>query len=271
MEWSKVKNISLIMLLVTNLCLLFLLGGPEVERYELRRQNRLEAIAFLRQQGIELSEELVPKQEVSLPQVVVRNREQERRVAQTLLGKEIQEEIPGGEVYRYIGPRGVIQFHGNGMFFAELNPEAFPISKGIDTACLEVLKALSFEGEPVLWEEQKGTFRQLWNGMPLFQQQVTLYWNENGITQLAGGSRLNGTPVPDYSRTSLGVATALVSFSNGLEQLGDVCSQIQAIVPGYDSTMSLSGTTQLTPVWRVEMETGVYQLDLVNGLLSRVP
>ena len=76
--------------------------------------------------------------------------------------------------------------------------------------------------------------------------------------------------VQDASQAPITVSTALISFFNGLNGLGDVCSRIDAIERGYMSTASLSGTMTLTPVWRITTDTGSYQLDTMSGGLTRL-
>ena len=66
------------------------------------------------------------------------------------------------------------------------------------------------------------------------------------------------------------MSTALVSFLNGVSALGDVCSRMDAIQPGYAVTPALSGGMTLTPVWRVTTDTGAYQLDTVTGQVTRL-
>jgi hypothetical protein len=55
-----------------------------------------------------------------------------------------------------------------------------------------------------------------------------------------------------------------------LNRLGDVCSRVDGIEPGYLSVTSLSRQMELTPVWRITTDTGAYQLDLVSGEVERV-
>ena len=71
-------------------------------------------------------------------------------------------------------------------------------------------------------------------------------------------------------RKTVTVATALISFLNGVGALGDVCNHIDAVEQGYSAAASLSGPILLTPVWRVTTDTGAYQLDTVTGGVTRV-
>ena len=93
---------------------------------------------------------------------------------------------------------------------------------------------------------------------------------EEGIMAISPGRRLYGTPAADAGRMSIDRATALIFFYNGLSRMGDVCSRIDHIEPGYISATSLNRVMTLTPVWRVTTDTGTYQLDLVGGDLERV-
>lgn len=67
----------------------------------------------------------------------------------------------------------------------------------------------------------------------------------------------------------MNVPTALMDIFTGLNQLGDVCSQITRIQQSYVSISTLHGSMALRPVWYVATDTGFYQLDTVTGLLSR--
>ena len=65
-------------------------------------------------------------------------------------------------------------------------------------------------------------------------------------------------------------ASALIQLLHGINELGDVCSRIDGIQPGYAARSALTGVTQLTPVWQVNTDTVVYQLDLVSGAVTRL-
>lgn len=270
MEWSKLKNIVLLILLALNLALVALLGGPRLSAYYRQSQAAREAVEFLKQKGIGLSESVIPDNRQFQPQIAQRDQEEEVRLAAQLLGENVSQEARGGEVYRYTSPKGVVQFHSDGSFWAELEGQAFPLVGGGQNAALEVLNKLGFSGEVVEQGVRSVTVRQNWSGGSLFNQQATVLWSQAGITEIAAGRRLYGTPVRDTSRTSIDRATALVDFYNGLNQMGDVCSRVDAIIPGYLTASSLNKMMTLTPVWQVKTDTGAYQLDLVSGKLERL-
>lgn len=269
MERSKLKDIVLLLLVLTNLGLLFFVLRQEIREYREYAQARTSAIGFLANKGVDVEESLVPDRMTLLPQRVERDRAAEAQAAAAFLKGDVQEESRGGEVYRYYNDNGSIQFHSDGAFSAELTPGAYPTGEDRDGAALALLKTLSFEGEVMAWLPDSIIVRQNWEGAPLFNQQVTVEWDGAHFTALTGGRRLSGQPVEDESRTTMTVATALVSFFNGLNGLGDVCSRVDVIAQGYVSAASLNGPVTLTPVWRVTTDTGAYQLDLLTGALTR--
>lgn len=270
MEWPKLKNIILIILALTNLCLLVFVVHRELRDSQLQRQARQEAIQFLEDRGVAVDEDQVPQTVELKPQTVERDLEGEQALAAALLGQEPQKEDRGAGVYRYSGQAGSIQFHSDGSFSAQFFPGAFPLGEDRTQACLEILEKLGFQGELV--EEHGSTlvFRQCWNGWPVFSQQVTLETAEDCLAAMTSGRRLVGEPAEDESRHTVSVVTALISFLNGLNNLGDVCSRIDTITPGYVASASLSGSMAMTPVWRITTDTGAYQMDLLTGELARV-
>lgn len=270
MEWPKLKNIILIILVLTNLCLVAFVAQRELRNSQLQRQARQEAIQFLEDRGVAVEEKQVPQEMELLPQTVERNLEEESQLAAALLGEGVKAEDRGAGVYRYSNEAGSIQFHSDGSFSAEFAAGAFPLGEDRAESCRELLARLNFEGELLHEGENLLVFRQTWSGYPLFTQQVNLELSDGCLKAMTSGRRLIGEPVEDTTRQPITVVTALIDFLNGLNALGDVCSRIDAITPGYVAATPLSGPMTLTPVWQITTDTGSYQLDTMTGELSRV-
>lgn len=270
MPWTKLKNIILVILVITNLCLLALVAGPAFQSRRLLDQAREEAIRFLQNRGVQVEQSVIPQSMELPPQTVERDLEGEERSAAALLGGQVAAQARGGEVYRYYNASGSIQFHSDGTFSAILSPERFPLEQDGARACEELLERLNFQCRLLEEGERQLVFGQLWEGKPVFNHQVTVTLDGQGrITGLTGGRRLTGRPAADPARSSVSVATALIDFLNGVNALGDVCNRIDAVEPGYVTAASLSGPASLTPVWRITTDTGAYQLDTVTGGVTR--
>ena len=270
MPWTKLKNIILLILVMTNLFLLVFVLGQAWQNDRAREQTWENALLFLRERGVQVEEALLPRTSDLLPQVARRDLEGERAAAEALLQGTCEMESRGGEVYRYFNGNGSIQFHSDGTFSAQLDPAAFPLGEDRAGGCLALLEQIGFQGELL---EERGdalTFGQTWDGRRLFNLQVTVTAESGGASGMTAGRRLVGEPEEDSARQAIDPASALVELFNGISALGDVCNQISALEQGYISGASLSGPMTLTPVWQVATDTGFYQLDLVTGGVSRL-
>ena len=270
MPWSKLKNIILVILIITNLCLLAIVAIPTLQSRKLLEQTREQAIQLLRDRGVQVDGGIVPRSIDLAAQVAERDLEREERAAAALLGGAVTAEARGGEVYRYCNENGFLQVHSDGACSAQLKPEAFPLGEDVEAGCLAVLERMGLRGVIVDREGDTLIFRQTWEGTPLFTQQITLVCQKGGLAAITAGRQLLAVPQPDPGRQTITVTTALIDLLNGVGALGDVCNRIDAIETGYVAAAALSGTTVLTPVWRVTTDTGAYQLDAVTGGVTRV-
>lgn len=269
MQWSKLKNIILLILVITNLFLLYFVLRDTLQKHQFEMDARTNAISFLAEKGIQVTQEQVPQTIKLLSQTVERDLEEESVLAAALLGGDVRVEARGSEIYRCQNQTGWIQFHSDGSFSAQFEAGAFPVTTDRKTAGAEWLKRMNFEGEVLNETESTLTVRQLWKGIPLFTQQVTLVFEDNCMVAMTGGRRLMGEPEAEADQSPVTVATALIDVFRGLNELGDVCSEISAIREGYAATASLSGTMTLTPVWHITTDTGTYQLNTLTGVLTR--
>lgn len=270
MESPKLKNIVLLILLVTNLFLLGFVGHRGLQNAWLEQQAREDAIRFLEERNVAVAQEQIPRSIALKPQTVTRDLEREGEAAQRLLGSPVEMEDRGGGVYRWYNEKGVLQFHSDGSFSGSFSEGAFPVGMDWEKDCLDILSRLGFEGELLSREGEQTVFRQRWEKRPLFNQQVTLEVQDGCLSGMTAGRRLVGEPQEDLSRETATVASALIRFRNGMDALSGVCSRVDQVTEGYVSGTSLSGLMTLTPAWHIATDTGTYQLDLVTGALSRV-
>ena len=208
MPWSKIKNIILAILAVTNLALLVLVGGQTIQDRRLLSQAREDAIQFLRGRGVEVDESIIPQSMDLKPQIVERDLAGEERAAAALLGSPVTAESRGGEVYRYYNGSGSVQFHNDGTFSAQLKEGAFPLGADRGADCLALMEKMGLQGTILSERGEELTFRQSWKGTPLFTQQVTLVCQGGQLTAMTSGRQLVGRPQEDPARSSITVATA---------------------------------------------------------------
>lgn len=82
MEWPKLKNIILVILAMTNLCLFFFVAQREWQQYHFQNQARKDVVAFLASRSITVDPDILPRDRDTLPPLtVVRDLEQEATLA----------------------------------------------------------------------------------------------------------------------------------------------------------------------------------------------
>lgn len=271
MAWPKIKNIIILILLGTNICLLAFTLVRQARSRQLQDQARADAISFLQEKEIQVEEDTVPRTMELMAQYARRDVEQEYSLASAVLGGQASVEARGAEVYRYYNENGSIQFHSNGEFSAQFIAEAAEGELSVHASA--VLERLGFQGS-LLDQKADGertvlTFQESWKGVPLLNCQATLNYEQGRLVSMSG-RRLVGEPEQDNSSKPITVATALMKFYTGrLSGLGDVCRQITGITQAYTVTSTISETMSLVPVWYITTDTGSYQLDTLTGELSR--
>lgn len=273
MEWSKLKNIIILILLVANLFLLVMTGVQQRSSAQRREQALDDAVSVLERSGIKVDRNDLPSELDLVPLTVERDRQAEGDLAAALLGECASYDLGSGR-YAYESPLGTAEFRSNGNF-------SFSFSDGVLTAdrpgeeephALDTLEKIGFIGTLVSREEAGGrtvlVLGQIWQELPVLSCQVTLEY-ENGCLRTIVGQRLMGTPQTAADRTELlSVSTALLRFLSGVTDLGDICSEITAVGPAYLLTTS-ADATRLIPIWYVTTDTGAYSLNAVTGALER--
>lgn len=274
MEWSKLKNIILIVLLVVNLFLLVLVAYREERSARYSEGARADAIGVLEQNGIAVDLENLPRDTELVPLSMERDRQEEASIAAALLGTA-SESGQGGNVL-YTGEKGTARFFRSGDFSVALRADVYPLGPlTAEEHALNTLTLLGFDGEILAAVENGGqtsvTVRQLWQGTPVFNCTATLIYERGALISIQDGAscRLTGTPTASGTAETLSVVTALLSFLEGLNDKGDVCTALTGMTPGYTFSPGISDPIALSPVWYITTDTGAYYLDAATGALER--
>ena len=114
MEWSKIKNIVLLMLLAVNLFLLVLVADQERRSAAYQEEARTGAVEILEAANIHIAMEELPPESTLHTMAVERDRAAEDAMAQALLGESVRSGDLGPVTYS--GSRGEGQFLSDGKF-----------------------------------------------------------------------------------------------------------------------------------------------------------
>lgn len=275
MEWPKLKNIVLIILLLVNLFLLLLLGYREGRSTQYTERTRQNTIEILANNGISVEESILPGDASLAPFSMERDKTGEAKAAAALLGTVTESGQGGASIYK--GEKGTARFSRTGEFSAALCQDAYPleVEQTVQEHALSILARMDIDAV-VLSVQTEGnktvvTARQNWNGTPVFTCTILLTYEEEALVSIREGSsiRLTGTPVQAGGEESLSTVTALMRFLEGINDLGDVCTVLTEITPGYVFTAGVSDPIKLRPVWYITTDTGAYYLNADSGALER--
>ena len=276
MEWQKLKNLIILILLVVNGFLLVLVWSRRQESARYERSALEQTVQVLQRSGIEVDLSAAAPADGLAPMSVERELDREEALARALLGKgAVQAENRGGGLYLYQGSNGELSVRAGGELSAKMadNPNQL-VSGDLERHASGLLKRMGVDVERIgVTKEDEWTrvqFRQVWNGAPVFSCEVeVVYYYE--LLYSVQGTLLTAQAGTAEAGQALTLPTALMRFSEEIAATGDVCTAIRSMEPGYRGTVqSLSGGVRLSPVWLVTTDTARYYLDCVTGALTRI-
>lgn len=275
MEWSKIKNIIILLLLLVNGFLLVLVGMRQGQSQRYQSSALTQALQVLEGNGIQVQQQALADARGRSAWSVGREVSREQALAAALLGEEVSVENQGGGVYRYQGQRGWVTLRAGGAVSLTTAQDSRWTTQDPLRHAQGLLEEMGLEGEVLEAGIVQGTgtvcLRQLWQGAPLFSCRLVFTYDQGRLLSMEGSltaaDPAQGEQEPGESLT---LPTALLRFLDGILSSGDVCSQIQSMQPGYRVTdQSFSGSVTLHPVWLVTSNTGQYYLDGLTGALTR--
>lgn len=274
MEWKKLKNLIILILLVVNGFLLVLVDSRREESAQYERMALEQTVQVLRQGGIEVDLEAVTAADGLVPMSVDRDLDREARLARALLDEQVEGDNRGGGLYLYRGRLGEVSIRSGGELSAEFEADNHWATDRPERHAADLLKRLGVEGAQVGVIEEDGQtavyFRQSWNGAAVFTCEVAFVYRDGRLCSLSGVLIMAEAGTAETGRT-LTMPTALMRFSEEIAGTGDVCSQLRSMEAGYRGTaQTLPGGVRLAPVWLVSTDTANYYLDCVTGAITRL-
>ncbi len=274
MEWRKLKDLIILILLVVNGFLLVLVGARREESASYERTALEQTVQVLERSGIQVELSAVTDAGELSPMTVERDLEREGKLVRALLDENVQGSNRGGGLYLYQGGLGEVSVRAGGELSAEFEQDEHWMTDRPEAHAADLLRGMGVEAvqtaSDVRGAETVLRFRQSWNGMPVFSCEVELVYRDGMLCSLRGALLMAAEGTAETGRP-LTLPTALMRFSEAVGATGDVCSAIRSMEVGYRSTaQSLSGGARLTPVWRVSTNTADYYLDCVTGALARL-
>lgn len=277
MPVSKLKNLAILILLLANLLLLLAIVPNRLASRQETDTLHQSLCSLYEQQEITLSPELIPD---TVPLYVLELKEDPDSslpAATALLGEEVTAQDDSSRYLSvYHSDLGECSISRSGEFSAQLTGQEE--SRDLRTASRKTLKKMGFDHSalPEAVRVRAGVYTvtatQQVLGVPVFAGDLILTYSNNRLTTLEGVffPGVHGlTRVSDSSCIS--AADALVAFLSARYSLGWVGSSVTGLQQGYvRSDTAAAAAVRLTPVWRLETDTGSFQINGMTGEVTAV-
>ena len=274
MEWYRLKNIIILILLLLNGFLLVLVGARRSEAAQYDKAALKQTVEVLAGRGIEVDPDGLSSAGDLSPLSLERDPEAEQKLIRALLDEAVEADNRGGGLYLYRGTLGEVSIRAGGELSAALVDSPRWDAENPEDHAAALLDKMGVSVQLLGTEAREGQtsvrFRQLWDKVPVFSCEVEFVY-ENGRLHTVQGMLITAGQGVEETGESLSVPTALMRFLVEVTATGDVCSIIRSMEVGYRVTSQpLTGGVRLTAVWLVSSDTADYYLDGATGTLTRL-
>lgn len=274
MEWHRLKNIIILILLLLNGFLLLLVGIRWREAAEYDRKALEQTVEVLAGRGIEVDPGGLSDPGELPPLSLERDLGAEQKLVRALLNEAVEADNRGGGLYLYQGALGEVSVRAGGDLSAAMADSPVWDASSPEDQAAALLKKMGVTARPLTTETREGRtavrFQQLWNKVPVFSCEVEFVYEDGRLRTIQGTLLTAGQGVEEAGEV-LSMPTALLRFLDGVTATGDVCSTIRSMEAGYRiASQPLSGGVRLTAVWLVSSNTADYYLDGATGALTRL-
>lgn len=277
MPVSKLKNLAILILVLANLALALLVFPNRIRVRQETEALHASLSGLYEQQEIALDPDVIPD---TVPLYVLELKEDgtgSLQAARALLGENVWlHDNSTRYLNEYRSEKGSCSISQSGEFSAGLTQ--WEPQRDLRAASRKLLKEMGFSStalpEPVLAEDDTYTVSatQQVLGVPVFSGDLLLTWKDGCLTSLHGIFFPGTNTLSRVSDSScMSAADALVRFLSIRYELGWVGSAVTGLQQGYvRSETAAAATVRLTPVWRLETDTGLYQINGMTGEVTPV-
>lgn len=264
MQWDKVKNVLIAILLAINL---FLLGNLALRGWQShRRTSELEdnLRTLVSADGMQLDTAFSLPEDITLPELSLdRSRADEEKIAAAMLGESAERTEQEDGTVRFESDKGTLEWQAAGNVQAACTlTETAPTS---ESEALEQARRLcsqwGFQAEQPGWTADGTTVTLTGSvaGLPVHNRRLTLDFSAADGTVSLVGLWSFGTPYTTANGISItcSAADALLQFASESGETGT----IRSMTAGYRMQTDSSRRIRLTPTWKIVTETGEYLVD----------
>ncbi len=277
MPVSKLKNLTILILLLANLAMLgLLLPGRLAERRE-ETALRESLSQLYADQEVALSPSIIPESATLYVLELAEDPTADQQAATALLGSQVQTQDDSTRYLRsYRSDDGMCSISRTGAFHAQL--EGSEENGDLVKASKRILRRMGFTYSSLSQPERLRagvytvTATQAVMNVPVFGGDLTLTFSNNCLSTLDGVFFTGGSALTRVSEEAcISAADALVDFLAARYTLGWVGSEICSMEQGYlRSETAAAAAVRLTPVWQLVTDTGAFYINGMTGEVTAV-
>ncbi len=274
MQWDKVKNILLVILLLVDGFLAVSIGGRFWTTARQQKDFAEEMTIVLARRGViyQLEHGVAPQSSI-LPLEVDRDRAAEESFARALLTGDVRAQSTEDGEARFTGDNGSVVWQTDGSVEATIGGFEDPTCAGAlrrRQYARDLLKqaGVSLRGATLTAQETTNdvVLRATVASMSAFDRILTVGFQKDGRVSITGKWTF-GTPYAAMSDEPrmYSVADALLDFTaqaTGVTRIDDIRL-------GYRLVLGPSGRLQFAPHWRIQTDRGVYFVDALKKTVTQ--
>ena len=271
MDTRKLEYIIIIILALLNVFLLALVISEDVEERNNRRETETLLIELLEKSGIAVGPDAELIQTAPAGRTIERDMEQESQRVYALLGEHMSEEL-GGSIWFYHSDAGQIVMRGTGEMDYLAEGGVHIRARSPEAVATELFRRAGVE----LYAEDAAadtantvTLCCGWGGFPVYNAVLEFHFFGEQLSMVSGTLMFSRETAVSESAV-MDSAGVLVRFVELVKSEGLICSELRSLTPGYSMTVTVSGESVLTPVWRLTTDTGDVYINAVNGRLETI-
>ncbi len=266
MDRYRLKNIIILILVLTDLFLLGSLVSRQASRQAARRSSAEHLTELFAADGIQLSPAALSDETPPAPRILARDTAQERQAAAALLGNDLARSDQGGGISSYSSSRGGAMFRSTGAFDAA---GTLAREDAMDF-CQDFCQRYGYT-EPsfrLLGDGSTATVTRQYDGVPVFNCTVTF--------SITGGvlDSVSGTLLPDTFTAApvetepLSAIAALTAFQKVRRDTSAAVSSVTELYCCFELQSSASSHMSLVPAWCIVTDTGNYYVNCITGVVT---
>lgn len=263
MQWDKVKNVLIVILLVVNLFLIGNFGAKMWQNQQRTEELEADLRTLTQEYGVQLDDTFHLPQDKVLPTLSIdRSRADEETVALAMLGEDAERTEQEDGTVLFQSDEGKIEWRTDGTVQAECpTGQETPADANAALRLAQHLLSgwgLQAEDESLSANGLTVTMTGTVAGQPVHNRVLTLHFQENGNVTLTGLWSF-GTPYTTVrgNGVSCNAADALLEFAARVQDT----KEIDSMTAGYRMEVDSNRRLQLTPTWKIETDSGEYLVD----------